>query len=174
VICITEGIPVRDMIVVRDRIAGKSGARCCSDRTVRAVITPEEIKIGSCRATSIGKGALGSVSRSGTLTYEAVAQITDLGLGSPTAVGIGGDPVNGLKHVDVLQLFNDDPDTDAVVMIGEIGGSDEETAARWVHEHMDKPGSASSPAPPLRPASGWAMPARSSRAGRARPRKSLR
>ena len=84
-------------------------------------------------------GSIGVVSRSGTLTYEAVAQLTDLGLGQSTAVGIGGDPVNGLKHVDVLQLFNDDPATEAVVMIGEIGGSDEETAARWAKDNMIKP-----------------------------------
>ncbi len=79
------------------------------------------------------------VSRSGTLTYEAVGQLTELGLGQSTAVGIGGDPVNGLKHIDVLRMFNDDPDTDAVVMIGEIGGGDEETAALWAKDHMKKP-----------------------------------
>jgi succinyl-CoA synthetase alpha subunit len=85
------------------------------------------------------KGRIGVVSRSGTLTYEAVGQLTALGLGQSSAVGIGGDPVNGLKHIDVLKMFNDDPDTDAVVMIGEIGGNDEETAAQWAKAHMRKP-----------------------------------
>ena len=139
VICITEGIPVRDMIVVRDRMRREKRRTLLLGPNCPGVITPEEIKIGIMPGHIHRKGRIGVVSRSGTLTYEAVAQITDLGLGQSTAVGIGGDPVNGLKHVDVLQLFNDDPDTDAVVMIGEIGGSDEETAARWVREHMNKP-----------------------------------
>src|ERR1700719_3679375 len=137
VICITEGIPVRDMIRSRYRMQGRKtlllGPNC------PGVITPDEIKIGIMPGHIHRKGRIGVISRSGTLTYEAVAQITDLGLGQSTAVGIGGDPVNGLKHIDVLRLFNDDPDTDAVVMIGEIGGNDEETAARWAGEHMDKP-----------------------------------
>jgi succinyl-CoA synthetase alpha subunit len=139
VICITEGIPVRDMIVVRDRMRREKRRTLLLGPNCPGVITPEEIKIGIMPGHIHRKGRIGVVSRSGTLTYEAVAQITDLGLGQSTAVGIGGDPVNGLKHVDVLRLFNDDPETDAVVMIGEIGGNDEETAAHWVHEHMSKP-----------------------------------
>ena len=103
------------------------------------VITPDEIKIGIMPGHIHRKGRIGVVSRSGTLTYEAVAQLTELDLGQSTAVGIGGDPVNGLKHLDVLKLFNDDPETDAVVMIGEIGGTDEEVAAAWVKDHMKKP-----------------------------------
>jgi len=139
VICITEGIPVRDMIVVRDKMRREKRRTLLLGPNCPGVITPGEIKIGIMPGHIHRKGRIGVVSRSGTLTYEAVAQITDLGLGQSTAVGIGGDPVNGLKHIDVLRLFNDDPDTDAVVMIGEIGGSDEETAAHWVHEHMEKP-----------------------------------
>jgi succinyl-CoA synthetase alpha subunit len=137
VVCITEGIPVRDMIRTRERMRGRRtlllGPNC------PGVITPDEIKIGIMPGHVHRKGRIGVVSRSGTLTYEAVGQLTDLGLGQSTAVGIGGDPVNGLKHLDVLRLFNDDPGTDAVVMIGEIGGSDEETAARWVKDNMKKP-----------------------------------
>jgi succinyl-CoA synthetase alpha subunit len=136
-ICITEGIPVRDMIRTRDRMKGRRtlllGPNC------PGTITPDEIKIGIMPGHIHRKGRIGVVSRSGTLTYEAVAQLTEVGLGQSSAVGIGGDPVNGLKHVDVLRLFNDDPGTDAVVMIGEIGGTDEEIAALWVRDNMKKP-----------------------------------
>src|SRR5258705_420337 len=102
-------------------------------------IPPGEIKIGIMPGHIHKPGRVGVVSRSGTLTYEAVGQLTELGIGQSSAVGIGGDPVNGMKHIDVMKLFNDDPDTDAVIMIGEIGGSDEEEAARWVKENMKKP-----------------------------------
>jgi len=139
VICITEGIPVRDMVELRDRMRKESRRTLLLGPNCPGVITPEEIKIGIMPGHIHRKGRIGVVSRSGTLTYEAVGQLTDLGLGQSTAVGIGGDPVNGLKHVDVLKLFNDDPDTDAVVMIGEIGGADEETAAEWAKRHMRKP-----------------------------------
>jgi succinyl-CoA synthetase alpha subunit len=137
VICITEGIPVRDMIATRYRMRGKKtllvGPNC------PGVITPEEIKIGIMPGHIHKKGRIGVVSRSGTLTYEAVGQLIEQGLGQSTAVGIGGDPVNGLKHVDVMRMFNDDPDTDAVIMVGEIGGEDEETCARWIKSSMKKP-----------------------------------
>jgi len=143
VICITEGIPVRDMLMVRNRMkekvakGGKEtlllGPNC------PGLITPDEIKIGIMPGHIHKKGRVGVVSRSGTLTYESVAQLTELGIGQSSAVGIGGDPINGLKHLDVMKLFNDDPDTDAVIMIGEIGGPDEADAALWCKTNMKKP-----------------------------------
>lgn len=137
IICITEGVPVKDMILTRDRMREKGatliGPNC------PGVITPGEIKIGIMPGYIHTRGRIGVVSRSGTLTYEVVDQLTKLGMGQSTCVGIGGDPVNGLKHKDVMALFNDDPDTDAVVMCGEIGGSDEEECAEWISQHMKKP-----------------------------------
>ena len=137
VICITEGIPVRDMI--RTRAKMKATRTILLGPNCPGAITPDEIKIGIMPGHIHRQGRVGIVSRSGTLTYEAVGQVTALGLGQSSAVGIGGDPVNGLKHLDVLKMFNDDPLTEAVIMIGEIGGTDEESAAQWVKVHMKKP-----------------------------------
>src|SRR5215212_4546929 len=137
VICITEGIPVRDMIRTRYRMQGRRtlllGPNC------PGVITPEEIKIGIMPGHIHRKGRIGVVSRSGTLTYEAVGQLTEVGLGQSSCIGIGGDPVNGMKHIDVMKLFNEDPQTEGVVMVGEIGGTDEEECARWIKANMRKP-----------------------------------
>jgi len=138
-ICITEGIPVRDMLDVRNRMKHEGRRTLLLGPNCPGLITPDEIKIGIMPGHIHRKGNIGIVSRSGTLTYEAVGQVSDLGLGQSSAVGIGGDPINGLKHIDVLKLFNEDPETEAVIMIGEIGGPDEVDAARWAKEHMKKP-----------------------------------
>ncbi|MFC1681017.1 succinate--CoA ligase subunit alpha [Pseudomonadota bacterium] len=137
VICITEGVPVKDMILTRHRM--KDSDTILVGPNCPGVITPDEIKIGIMPGYIHKKGPIGVVSRSGTLTYEVVDQLTRLGLGQSTCVGIGGDPVNGMKHLDVMKMFNEDPETEGVVICGEIGGTDEEDCAAWIKDYMRKP-----------------------------------
>ena len=137
IICITEGIPVKDMVIAKS-VVDRHGARLIGPNCP-GVITPGQAKVGIMPGMIFTEGSVGLISRSGTLTYEAVDQLTKAGLGQSTAIGIGGDPVIGTTHTDAVKLLMDDPETSAIVLIGEIGGSAEEEAAAYIKEHGTKP-----------------------------------
>ena len=169
VVCITEGIPVNDMVKAWEYLKSHPATRLIGPNCP-GIITPGQCKIGIMPAHIHLAGHVGVVSRSGTLTYEAVGQLTNLGIGQSTCIGIGGDPIIGTTHTDAIKLFNDDPDTHAIVMIGEIGGNAEEQAAAYIKEHVKKPVIGFIAGQTAPPAAAWATPARSSPEAAAKPK----
>ncbi len=169
IVCITEGIPVMDMMRVKNALKNYPSVRLIGPNCP-GIITPEQCKIGIMPGYIHKPGKVGVISRSGTLTYEAVWQLTSRGLGQSTCIGIGGDPINGTSHLDAVKLFTEDEGTEAFILIGEIGGTAEEEAAAWIGEHCKKPVAAFIAGATAPPVAGWGTRARLSAAGRGRRR----